>query len=733
MLETATNGVEFVLIAESGVLELQALLLCESIRRFSGAYAGSPITVVSPRRRRPSPATIHALARLDVEYLPLEIDSCCPGYGTSFRVHAAAHVERRPGPPVVVQLDSDTIFLAEPALGLAGSDAAARPVDVTAVDTTGAGDPFDPYWRQLCTLIGVDYEKVPMTTTTVDRQTIRASYNGGFVAARRACGLFERTEHVFRRLTTAGMTPWPSGPTMHTGAGVLSGAATAYWGTSQAAFSLAAVAGGHAVRLLPETHNFPLHLAAEMPTPIPAALVHLHYHWLFSAGAEDANPIVSGKVAPPAQVAEWLERMLPLDPANAAAWPTRVGQPCMRSGGKAQPHPPAAANRGRSLSTATRQAILILGMHRSGTSALAGAATAMGAASPKTLLPASAANPRGYFESEPLVVAHADLLAAAGSSWHDWRQIDPRWMLSQASRRHRSRLTALLSDEFGEAPLFVVKDPRICRFVPMMSSVLAEMGVVPVAFLVMRNPLEVAHSLQRREGFAPAKCLLLWLRHVLDAEYHSRQMRRCFLLYPNFLVDGRAHLGRAAGATGIVWPAQARSDVPLEQFLTMDLYHERSTLDEFRAHAEIGSLVRDTYELLLDIVAKGESPALLDRLDVLRMQFDASCDLFGPVVAADQSAIEQSRREIAETVADRDNLARAVDGLTAERGALIRERDHALGERDHALGARDHALGARDHALGERDAIRASTTWRLTEPLRRASRLVKAIWPTRNE
>ena len=118
-------------------------------------------------------------------------------------------------------------------------------------------------------------------------------------------------------------------------------------------------------------------------------------------------------------------------------------------------------------------------------------------------------------------------------------------------------------------------------------------------------------------------------------------------------------------------------------------------------------------------MAKGESPALLDRLDVLRMEFDAACDLFGPVVAADESAIEQSRREIAETVADRDNLARAVDGLSAERGALIRERDHALGERDHAL--------------GERDAIRASTSWRLTKPLRKASRLVKAIWPPRNE
>lgn len=711
MHETATRGSEFVLIAESGVLELQALLLCESIRRFAGTHARSPITVVSPRSaRRPSPATLRALVQLDAEYLPIEIDSCCPAYGTSFRVHAAAHVERRPGPPTVVQLDSDTIFLAEPDFGLTGSDAAARPVDVKGMCTTGAGDPFDPWWRRLCAMLGIDYEQVPMITTTVDRQTIRASYNGGLVATRRACGLFQRTENVFRRLAAAGMRPWPDGPTVRTATGVLSGAATAYWGTSQAAFSIAAVAGGHRVRLLPETYNFPLHLVAEMSTPIPPSLVHLHYHWLFSADATDANPIAR-KFKLPAEVAEWLATRLPLDPASAAVWSARVAEPRRGWGEEAQPRPAATAHRARSTPAAGRHAILVLGMHRSGTSALAGAVSAMGAASPKTPLPANVDNPRGYFESEPLVAVHKDMLAAAGSSWKDWRQIDPRWMLSQASQRHRARIRAVLADEFGEEPLFVVKDPRICRFVPMVSSVLAEIQADPVAFFLMRNPLEVAHSLQRRNGLAPANSLLLWLRHVLDAEYHSRHMPRCFLQYPNFLADGRSHLGRAAGATGIVWPAPVRSDLPLEQFLTMDLYHERSTLADLRTHAEIGALVRDTYEILLDIAANGERPALLSRLDVLRTEFDAACDLFGPIVAADESAIDQSRREVAEVIADRDRLARAIDDLGRERDALVRERDHAINERDSVA--------------GERDALRASTSWRLTEPLRMASRLLR--------
>jgi hypothetical protein len=720
MSETATSGAEFVLIAESGVLELQALLLCESLRRFAGIHARSPITVVSPRReRRPSPATIRALGRLDVEYLPLEIDSCCPDYGTSFRVHAAAHVERRPGPPTVVQLDSDTIFLAEPDLALTGSDAAARPVDVKGMCTTGADDPFDPWWRRLCALVGVDYERVPTTTTTVDRQTIRASYNGGFVAVRRACGLFGRTEEAFRRLVAAGLTPWPGdGPTVQTGTGVVRGAATAWWGTSQAAFSLAAVAGGHAVRLMRESHNFPLHLVAEMSTPIPRPLVHLHYHWLFTAGEADAIRIAFDKLELPEDVAEWLATRLPLDPASAATWSARVGQPRIGPGEGSQMRKPAMAHRARSTTPARRRAILVLGMHRSGTSALAGAVSAMGAASPKNLLPGNAANPRGYFESRPLLAAHDDMLAAAGSSWDDWRQIDPRWMLSQASRQHRSRVRAVLTDEFGEAPLFVVKDPRICRFVPMASSILAEMEAAPVAFLLMRNPLEVAHSLHRRSGLAPAKSLLAWLRHMLDAEYHSRDMPRCFLRYPDFLADGRSHLDRAASATSISWPARIGADVPIEQFLTMDLYHERSTLADLRAHAEIGALVHNTYEILLEIAANGERPALLDRLDLLRTEFDVACDLFGLLVAADEGVIEQSRREVAEVTADRDRLARAIDDLGRERDELVREHDRAAHERDRAI-------NERDGAAGERDALRASTSWRLTEPLRMASRLLR--------
>src|SRR4029077_1974458 len=78
--------------------------------------------------------------------------------------------------------------------------------------------------------------------------------------------------------------------------------------------------------------------------------------------------------------------------------------------------------------------------------------------------------------------------------------------------------------EFANATLLILKDPRICRFVPFWLDVLKEMKVAPRIVIPLRSPLEVAHSLKKRNALSLTKGLLLWLRHVLDAE---AQTRRC--------------------------------------------------------------------------------------------------------------------------------------------------------------------------------------------------------------
>jgi hypothetical protein len=406
-----------------------------------------------------------------------------------------------------------------------------------------------------------------------------------------------------------------------------------------------------------------------------------------------------------------------------------------------QEHLQSTAKRGESPSSLKRQAILVLGMHRSGTSALGGVLNTMGAAGPKTLMPPNDYNPRGFFESSPLASAHDELLAAVGSCWHDWRQLDPQWMHSGAAERHRQKIKAVLIDEFGDEALIFIKDPRICRFVPFMSSILAEMNISPVAFVPVRNPLEVAYSLKRRDDIALPTSLLLWLRHVLDAEYHSRHMPRYFLPHEGFLTDWRYHMDRAAETTGVIWPARSdHSDVTIDQFLTMDLYHERSTLEEMHLHPNITSLARATYDILTTITAGGETEDLLAQLGVVRTKFDEGCEVFGAAAATEELAVEQLRGQLstrhaeAETLrqensklasfselqslevrglaAERDGLARSHADLTAERDGLARAHADLIAERDGLAHAHADLTAERDglacaHAdlIAERDSL----------------------------
>jgi hypothetical protein len=340
-----------------------------------------------------------------------------------------------------------------------------------------------------------------------------------------------------------------------------------------------------------------------------------------------------------------------------------------------------------------RLAVLVLGMHRSGTSALAGVVNALGAAAPKTLLAPRPDNPRGFFESAVLAEAHDALLSSAGSHWDDWRQFDLRVAGSSVTKQHFETQKALLINEFGDAPMILIKDPRICRFVPFTLSILETLNISPTAILPVRHPLEVAYSLKRRNDFALPKSLLLWLRHVLDAEYFSRGLPRYFLPYDAFLADWKYHMDRVAEKMRITWPYSDVSNAQIEQFLTSDLYHERAATTDMHDHPDITPLVRETYDILTALAIDGENEDRLQQLDSIRSRFDESCDTFGKLATAladslnmkvarverDNSNLAalsgRQSLEIARLKEERESLAAMCTSLRAERKSMMAERD----------------------------------------------------------
>jgi glycosyltransferase involved in cell wall biosynthesis len=187
-------------------------------------------------------------------------------------------------------------------------------------------------------------------------------------------------------------------------------------------------------------------------------------------------------------------------------------------------------------------------MHRSGTSVVTRIFNLLGAAVPKTLMPATSENPSGYWESVRIAHFNNRLLESAQTSWKNDSPVPDQWFRDDARIADRLEARSILEDEFGEAQTFVLKCPRICLLLPFWKQVLLESGIKPYAVLVVRDPAEVARSLSTR-AISPASrpaaitlpehALLLWLRYVLDAERYSRDLPRFVVEYSDLVHDWR--------------------------------------------------------------------------------------------------------------------------------------------------------------------------------------------------
>lgn len=221
-----------------------------------------------------------------------------------------------------------------------------------------------------------------------------------------------------------------------------------------------------------------------------------------------------------------------------------------------------------------RIAILILGMHRSGTSAIAGSLAQLGVAVPKTLLPPREFNPRGFWESARLMKFNDRLLTRMGSAWSEWGRLDFGSLSDYERSAIKDDLVQALNHEFGDAQLAMIKDPRICRLMPLWLEALSETGFQVRVILAVRPPLDVAASLAKRNGIGHVHSMLLWLRYVLDAEVHSRPLVRTQVSYDDLLADWRPVICAIASDLGVrlQWSDANRARA-VDEFLSADLRH----------------------------------------------------------------------------------------------------------------------------------------------------------------
>ncbi|MFZ1568894.1 MAG: glycosyltransferase [Thiolinea sp.] len=351
----------------------------------------------------------------------------------------------------------------------------------------------------------------------------------------------------------------------------------------------------------------------------------------------------------------------------------------------------------------SKNAILVAGMHRSGTSALTRVFSLLGADLPKHLAPALANNNEtGFWESVDLMVEHDALLESAGSFWSDWSEFNSDWYASAEALKYKKIIGDIVQKDFAESALFVIKDPRICRFLPFWLELLKDLEVKPFIMIPVRNPMEVAQSLKKRDGFPLAKGGLLWLRHVLDAVYYAQDCPIAFLSYEQLMQDWQGFIQSMQEQIDFAFPRQSvLSKLEIESYLEQDQKHNSVSLAELKRSSEFSAQTVQAYEWLLKLVAGEQRDLALNALLDLRRQFNQDSAAYAKVLLAEELLNVEQRKKLQAQQADYvEHIKRLhANDLVAVKIAVKTEHDLALQTYESALNAQQAISHTKEQLL----------------------------------
>ncbi|MDQ0901547.1 sulfotransferase family protein [Paenibacillus sp. V4I7] len=253
------------------------------------------------------------------------------------------------------------------------------------------------------------------------------------------------------------------------------------------------------------------------------------------------------------------------------------------------------------------RAIGIIGSGRSGTSLVTKELELLGVhlGGPLDFIPPDNTNPDGFWENKHIVGIQQLIFKKLGWSWEGLNLLPPDWKSRSELVVLKEQLKKYISDNFFHKSLWGWKDPRTCSLLPIWEELLQELKMIASYVIVIRNPLDVAHSLYRCDPrISLDHALHIWTFRTLSSLYWTESNQRVVIHYDQMIEDWEGTLKQAANRLSIPWPQPEKQvEKEMSRIIKPQLRHSKTGEKALIESNHVSALTLNTYQLCMSAIS----------------------------------------------------------------------------------------------------------------------------------
>lgn len=339
----------------------------------------------------------------------------------------------------------------------------------------------------------------------------------------------------------------------------------------------------------------------------------------------------------------------------------------------------------------TKKLIVVLGMHRSGTSTVMNALACMGVSLGDDLLPPGKDNPKGFFEDKSINDLNIEMLDVIGQDWFSLSLVTEAQVAQLISLGYLEKATELLRRKMADHLYFGFKDPRVAKLLKFWKKVFAQLDCSISYVLCLRHPLSVANSVLKRNKTPIRKGYLLWLSYNLAIVTEALDTPLVALDYDQLMETPLEQLDFLAQQLGLgIQPELA--DGFANEFLDKDLRHSKFSAIDLQNDWRCPSLVTSAYAITQRLLSADNKAAIRDLNELYQMQQQQLDEEFLLLDEIENAAIDyvyanENISGLKQLVEERTLWAKSLEKDLEDRTYLAKVLEQSLNEAQENLGS----------------------------------------------